>query len=37
MTEYKVYRIKNEQVEKIKGTEGRKVVEQETAKMVKKK
>jgi hypothetical protein len=35
MTEYKVYRNKNEQVEKIKGTEGRKVVEQETAKMVK--
>jgi hypothetical protein len=37
MTEYKVYRNKNEQVEKIQGTEGRKVKEQETTKMVKKK
>lgn len=37
MTEYKVYRNKNEQVEKIKGTEGRNVIEQETAKMVKNK
>jgi hypothetical protein len=37
MTECKVYRNKNEQVEKIKGTEGRKVTEQETTKMVKKK
>jgi hypothetical protein len=37
MTEHKVYRNKNEQMEKIKGTKGRKVKEQETTKMVKKK
>jgi hypothetical protein len=37
MREYKVYRNKNEQVEKIKGTQGREVKAQETTKMVKKK
>jgi len=37
MTEYKVYRNKNEQMQKIKGTKGRKVKEEETTKIVKKK